>query len=88
MRLPLISGPVKIGIARSTGIASTAVGLPPVFPACFVTRAHMRKFGDVVDLSDLLRCSEDGPEKTEPLAEKCVIDNLLTQRGISVSEDK
>ncbi|KAF0047447.1 hypothetical protein F2P81_001080 [Scophthalmus maximus] len=48
------TGPVKIGIARSTGIASTAVGLPPVFPACFVTRAHMRKFGDVVDLSDLL----------------------------------
>lgn len=54
-----------------------------MFPACAVTRAQSRKFGDVLDLSKLFVCSEDvlkNAEKRETSMEKCqisVFDNLL-----------
>ncbi|KAL3979168.1 gamma-glutamyltranspeptidase / glutathione hydrolase / leukotriene-C4 hydrolase [Sarotherodon galilaeus] len=56
-----------------------ADSLPSVFPACVVTRAHKRKYGDA-DLSDSFLCSEAVPEKAElPVekAEKCVSEKIL-----------
>ncbi len=36
-----------------------------VFPACVVTHAQSRKFGDVMNLADLLLFSADEPVKTD-----------------------
>ncbi|KAK2918459.1 hypothetical protein Q8A73_002830 [Channa argus] len=71
--------------------APAAVGSPAVFPACAVTRSQLRKFDDVMDLSDAALFAV-GPKKIEPRLDSCekpVTANLLpTAADLSFAVNK
>lgn len=72
--------------------APAAVSDSSVYPACAVTRAQARKYGDVLDLSDSFMCADDVPVKTEKnvgKSDKRVAENLLpTDANLSFVVDR
>ncbi|KAK2884339.1 hypothetical protein Q8A73_020813 [Channa argus] len=82
------STPSRVRLSFS---APAAVGSPAVFPACAVTRSQMRKFDDVMDLSDAALFAV-GPKKIEPCLDSCekpVTANLMpTAADLSFAVNK